>query len=51
MNLSTSQLNYLDARITVAFLKKNKIPIEDFLKKNYIERFKWAFDVDENWLF
>jgi DNA topoisomerase-1 len=51
LSLGTSKINYIDPRITISFLKKHKIPIEKIFTKALIEKFKWAFEVDENWQF
>ena len=31
--------------------KKHKLPIEKIFTKTLIHKFKWAFDVDEKWIF
>jgi DNA topoisomerase-1 len=51
LSLGTSKINYIDPRITISFLKKHKLPIEKIFTKTLIQKFKWAFDVDENWNF
>ena len=51
LSIETSKTNYIDPRITVAFFKKNKIPLEGNMNDTYLQKFKWALDVDENWLF
>jgi DNA topoisomerase-1 len=51
LSLGTSKINYIDPRITIGFLKKHKLPIEKIFTKTLIQKFKWAFDVDENWKF
>ena len=51
LNLGTSKMNYLDPRITIAFAKKHKIPIEKFFNKSLIERFSWAMDVSADYEF
>jgi DNA topoisomerase-1 len=51
LSLGTSKINYIDPRITIGFLKKHKLPIEKIFTKTLIQKFKWAFDVDENWNF
>src|SRR5207253_881373 len=44
-SLTTSRLNYIDPRITIAFLKKHNIPVEKVFSKQLIERFQWAFNI------
>jgi len=51
LSLGTSKINYIDPRITISFLKKHGLPIEKIFTKTLIQKFKWAFDVDENWKF
>lgn len=51
ISLDTSKANYIDPRITVAFLKKNNVPIDKLFSRVLVEKFKWAFDVDENYKF
>jgi len=51
VSLGTSKQNYIDPRIIVSFLKKYKIPQEKIFSKSLIDRFKWAFNVDENYKF
>lgn len=49
--LNTSKLNYIDPRISIAFIKKNDIPIDKIFTKTMQEKFKWAFNVDPNFKF
>ncbi|KAG7336284.1 hypothetical protein KOW79_000977 [Hemibagrus wyckioides] len=50
--LGTSKLNYLDPRITVAWCKKNKVPVEKIYNKTHRAKFAWAIDMaDENFQF
>lgn len=51
ISLSTSKANYIDPRITVAFMKKHKLDVDKIFSKTLKEKFKWAFDVDENYSF
>jgi DNA topoisomerase-1 len=51
ISLGTSKINYIDPRITIAFMKKHSIAIDKLFTKTLQEKFKWAFDVDENWKF
>ena len=53
LSSGTSKTNYIDPRITIAFLKKNNIVdnIDKFFSKTHQNQFKWALDVDENYKF
>lgn len=51
ISLGTSKINYIDPRITVAFMKKHNLPIDKIFSKTLQEKFRWAFDVDENFKF
>ena len=51
LSLTTSKTNYIDPRITIAFFKKHNIPLEKVFSPSLIEKFFWAMDVDENWIF
>lgn len=43
--LGTSKLNYLDPRISVAWCKKWKVPIEKVYSKTQRDKFSWAIDM------
>jgi DNA topoisomerase I len=49
--LGTSKENYIDPRITVAFMKKYKIPVEKLFPTKLQKKFKWAFEADEEFHF
>lgn len=49
--LGTSRENYIDPRITVAFMKKHNIPVEKIFSTKLQKKFKWAFDVDDQYKF
>ena len=51
ISLETSKINYIDPRITISFLKKHKIPIEKVFRKTLQDKFWWALQVDEDWVF
>ena len=51
VSLETSKVNYIDPRITVAFMKRHDIPVEKIFSKTLREKFWWAFDVDKNYKF
>ncbi|KAJ0246156.1 DNA topoisomerase 1 alpha [Hirschfeldia incana] len=49
--LGTSKLNYLDPRITVAWCKRNEVPIEKIFTKSLLEKFSWAMDAEPGFRF
>jgi DNA topoisomerase-1 len=51
LSLSTSKTNYIDPRITIAFLKYHDIPIEKVFSQALRDKFFWAIDVDKSWTF
>lgn len=51
ISTSTSKVNYIDPRITIAFMKKHNLPIDKIFNKSLQEKFKWAFSVDSDWQF
>jgi DNA topoisomerase I len=51
LSLGTSKINYIDPRISVAFLKKHDLPVDKIFSKTLIEKFQWAFDVGDDWQF
>lgn len=51
ISLGTSKVNYIDPRITVAFMKRHKIPIDKFFSKVLQDKFKWAFDIGQDYSF
>lgn len=51
ISLGTSKINYIDPRITVAFLKKNKLPIDKIFSKTLQEKFRWAMETDDDFVF
>ena len=46
--LGTSKLNYIDPRITIAFLKKNKIDPSEYYNERELTKFKWALSIDSD---
>eukprot|EP00466_Bigelowiella_natans_P014742 jgi/Bigna1/85396/estExt_fgenesh1_pg.C_30427 len=42
--LGTSRTNYIDPRITVAWCKRNDVPVERSFPKALLRRFEWALD-------
>lgn len=54
LSITTSQQNYIDPRITFAFMKKHNLKLEEdseFMKSALKEKFFWAKDVDKDWIF
>lgn len=49
--LSTSKTNYIDPRITVAFIKKHGLSADKIFNKQLQDKFFWAFEVNENFKF
>ncbi|GMH08897.1 hypothetical protein Nepgr_010737 [Nepenthes gracilis] len=49
--LGTSKINYLDPRITVAWCKRNEVPIEKIFNKSLLAKFAWAMDADPSFRF
>uniref|UniRef100_A0A061REY5 DNA topoisomerase I n=1 Tax=Tetraselmis sp. GSL018 TaxID=582737 RepID=A0A061REY5_9CHLO len=49
--LGTSKINYLDPRITVAWCKRNEVPIEKVFNRSLYNKFLWAMDVEPNYRF
>ncbi|CAD7695782.1 unnamed protein product [Ostreobium quekettii] len=42
--LGTSKINYMDPRITVAWCKRNEVPIEAVFTKALMHKFSWAME-------
>jgi DNA topoisomerase-1 len=51
LSLTTSKTNYIDPRITIAFLKYHDIPMEKVFSQALRDKFFWAMDVDKQWTF
>lgn len=51
ISLGTSKINYIDPRISVAFLKKHQLPLDKIFSKTLQEKFKWAMNVDTHFTF
>ncbi|KAI8866944.1 hypothetical protein GQ42DRAFT_127476 [Ramicandelaber brevisporus] len=50
-SLGTSKTNYLDPRISMAWCKKHKVPVEKIFTKTLRDKFQWATTVDADWKF
>lgn len=51
ISLGTSKINYIDPRITVAWIKKYNFPVEKIFSETLRDKFQWAFDVDESFVY
>lgn len=51
LSLTTSKMNYIDPRITVAFFKKNNLPLEKIFSPTLMDKFFWAMDISSTWEF
>jgi DNA topoisomerase-1 len=51
VSLGTSKINYMDPRISVAFCKRNEIPIEKIFSRTLRDKFNWAMAVSPDWEF
>ena len=51
VSLGTSKINYMDPRITVAWCKRNEVPIEKIFSKTLRDKFNWAMAVEPEWEF
>eukprot|EP00798_Chlamydomonas_sp_ICE-L_P013943 gene13943-19879_t len=48
--LGTSKINYMDPRITVAWCKRNEVPIEKVFNKSLLSKFLWAMDTEPDFV-
>lgn len=51
LSLTTSKTNYIDPRITIAFFKKHNLPLEKIFSQTLRDKFFWAMDVSDDWIF
>lgn len=49
--LGTSKINYMDPRISVAWCKRNEVPIEKVFARTLRDKFNWAMAVPPDWKF
>lgn len=45
------KLNYMDPRISVAWCKRNDVPIEKIFSRTMRDKFNWAMAVPSDWQF
>ena len=51
VSLGTSKINYLDPRITIAWCKKNEVPLPTVYTKALIQKFNWAMCEEPDYVF
>jgi DNA topoisomerase-1 len=51
VSLSTSKINYLDPRITVAWCKRHEVPVERIFPRALQEKFRWSMSASEDFRF
>jgi DNA topoisomerase-1 len=51
LSLTTSKTNYIDPRITIAFFRKHNLPLEKIFSQTLRDKFFWAMDVGDDWVF
>ena len=51
VSLTTSKINYMDPRISVAFCKRVDLPIERVFSKTIRNKFPWAMHSKSDWMF
>ena len=51
VSLGTSKVNYIDPRISVAFMKRHNLDIDKVFEKPLQEKFAWAFAVTKDFTF
>lgn len=49
--LGTSKINYLDPRISVAWCKREEVPVEKVFNKSLLGKFAWAMEVNMSFRF
>eukprot|EP00918_Siedleckia_nematoides_P096179 GHVU01210970.1.p1 GENE.GHVU01210970.1~~GHVU01210970.1.p1 ORF type:complete len:688 (-),score=148.45 GHVU01210970.1:577-2640(-) len=49
--LSTSKINYMDPRITIAFCKKLELPVEKVFSRGVRDKFPWAMYAKRDFVF
>lgn len=51
VSLGTSKINYMDPRASVAFCKRNEVPIDRVFSRTLRDKFNWAMSVEPEWQF
>ncbi len=50
-NTTTSKNNYIDPRITFAFVRRHQLNIHNFFSESQLEKYKWALDTSFHFKF
>jgi len=45
--LGTSKINYMDPRVTIAWCKRNDVPVEKCYSKTHRDKFQWAMPIEK----
>ena len=51
VSLGTSKVNYIDPRITIIFMKKHNIDINKLFTTALQDKFIWAIDTPDDFVF
>eukprot|EP00762_Andalucia_godoyi_P001876 ANDGO_06005.mRNA.1 DNA topoisomerase 1 len=51
VSLTTSKINYMDPRISIAWCKKNDVPVNKVFSNTMLKKFKWTLDTAADWRF
>eukprot|EP00752_Nemacystus_decipiens_P006145 g5543.t1 len=51
VSLTTSKINYMDPRVSVAWCKRHEVPVEKVFAKTLRDKFVWAMNVPPEWSF
>eukprot|EP00903_Cladosiphon_okamuranus_P018162 g16712.t1 len=51
VSLTTSKINYMDPRVSVAWCKRHEVPVEKVFAKTLRDKFVWAMNVPPDWTF
>lgn len=49
--LGTSKINYMDPRITIAWCKRNEVPLEKVFNKSLLGKFHWCMEEEPEFRF
>eukprot|EP00939_MAST-03C_sp_MAST-3C-sp1_P000266 g266.t1 len=51
VSLTTAKINYMDPRVSVAWCKRNEVPIERVFSRTLQDKFPWAMSAAPDWKF
>ena len=51
VSLTTSKINYMDPRVSVAWCKRHEMPVEKVFPSSIRDKFPWAMMVKSDWTF